>query len=116
MFTLWGSIVLRGTYGQREHHGTPNSMSIFELAQESVAHSATGFAGVLLGGDRMMHVEAWQWLNCFFALRLRANCCVSSGMHNTCMKRPRISAMRGVTAAAGPASRHTTFACLCCAC
>ena len=28
----------------------------------------------LLGGDRMMHVEALQWLNCIFACRLRANC------------------------------------------
>ena len=28
----------------------------------------------LLGGDRMMHVEALQWLNCMFAGILRAKC------------------------------------------
>ena len=28
----------------------------------------------LLGGDRMMHVEALQWLSCIFTHRLRAKC------------------------------------------
>ena len=40
----------------------------------SGSHSSLSVMLSLLGGDRRVHVEALQWLNCICTRRLRANC------------------------------------------